>query len=202
MNKRTLEHHFAQARAAFTIQDYESAENLAGQILKELPGVAPPRILLGIIYGNTGRFAESENEFKRALEIDPVNAEALNNLGCLYRQVGRLDEAEKALQKALLQAGERSDIHYNLGNVYKQMGDIDAAISEYTLSISYDPHFALAYNNLGTLFEDTDGHVVIALCSKLLQADGGSKTRRPGTDDHDIIFHRFALDLIHHRYSH
>ena len=91
MNKKTLEDLFGRARSAFTIQDYEVAETTAREILQHAPRAVPPRILLGTIYSSRGRFAEAEAEFKRSLEIDPVNCEALNNLGCLYRLQGRLE---------------------------------------------------------------------------------------------------------------
>ena len=36
---------------------------------------------------------------------------------------------------------------------------------------------------------------------QLLQADGGGEAGRAGAHDHDIIFHRFALNLFHRQFS-
>ena len=47
------------------------------------------------------------------------------------------------------------------------------------------------------LFEQADGNIR----RQLLQADRRGKARRACADDHDIVFHGFALDLFHSRFS-
>ena len=47
--------------------------------------------------------------------------------------------------------------------------------------------------NFRTLFEKAHGDIG----RQLLQADGGGQPCGTGADDHDIIFHGLALDLIH-----
>jgi len=55
---------------------------------------------LGVTYAHMGRFDEAFKAYRRALEIDPVNASALNNMSILYENLGREAEARIALRAA------------------------------------------------------------------------------------------------------
>src|SRR5579864_1561883 len=64
---------------------------------------------LGALYYDTGRFADAETQFQRALtswsgmplDQDVARARALNNLGLVYLKTGRLKEAESVLSQVL-----------------------------------------------------------------------------------------------------
>ncbi len=47
------------------------------------------------------------------------------------------------------------------------------------------------------LFEHADGNVVTCFGGELLQPDRRGKAGGTGADDHDVIFHGFALNLFH-----
>ena len=47
--------------------------------------------------------------------------------------------------------------------------------------------------DLGTLFEDDDAHVLAGFCRALLDADRRRETGGAAADDHDVVFHCFAL---------
>ena len=51
--------------------------------------------------------------------------------------------------------------------------------------------------DLRALFQHADRDIG----GELLQADGGGEAGRAGAHDHDIIFHRFALNLFHRQFS-
>ena len=53
--------------------------------------------LLGGVYAQAGKFQESENAYKAALEKDPSNTTSVANLANLYIQSGRMTEGTKAL---------------------------------------------------------------------------------------------------------
>jgi len=48
-----------------------------------------------------GRYAEAENEFRKAVETNPYNDVAHNNMGILLLNQGRPDEAILWLEKAM-----------------------------------------------------------------------------------------------------
>ena len=52
--------------------------------------------------------------------------------------------------------------------------------------------------DLGSLFDQGDGNLTPFAFCELLQPNRGAETRRPATDDHDVVFHGFAFDSVGH----
>ena len=68
------------------------------------PGLAKIYVVKGsLLWTKERRFphVDAIDEFRRALAIDPDNAEALNELGKVLFHIGRLDEAVQSLERAL-----------------------------------------------------------------------------------------------------
>lgn len=55
---------------------------------------------LGVTYAHLGQVEEAFMAYRRALEIDPINGSALNNMSILYGNIGRDAEARVALRAA------------------------------------------------------------------------------------------------------
>lgn len=65
---------------------------------------------LGVTYAHLGRVDKAFTAYRRALEVDPVNASALNNMSILYENLGREAEARNALRAAV----ERTESPFTL----------------------------------------------------------------------------------------
>jgi len=85
-------------------------ENDLGTALKNLetattlaPDWSAGWVNLGVTYAHMGRVEEAFKAYRRALEIDPLNASALNNMSILYENLGREAEARIALRAAAQQ---------------------------------------------------------------------------------------------------
>ena len=65
---------------------------------------------LGVTYAHLGRADDAFKAYRRALEIDPLNASALNNMSILYENLGREVEARIALRAA----AERTESPFTL----------------------------------------------------------------------------------------
>lgn len=87
--------------------------------------------------------------YKRALELDPENADACNNLGVALRTLDRFAEAEVALRQAIRLRPASAGAYVNLGLVLRSLGKIDAAVAAFCKSIEIEPDLAAAHNNLG-----------------------------------------------------
>lgn len=84
----------------------------------------------GAMYERTKQYALAEQEFRKALEIDPDNASILNYLGyMLADQNVRLDEAHKLIQRALELDPHNGAYLDSLGWVYYRMGRLEEAES-------------------------------------------------------------------------
>lgn len=101
-----------------------------------------------------------------------------------YRQaLAKNDELEKQIDGLKQEQGEKeSRVAYNLGVIYGEKGKFAQAIKEYEKAISIDPANALAYYNLGILYENYSKEMKKAMeCyKKYLQL-------QPKSEDMDII---------------
>src|ERR1035438_9744997 len=73
----------ALAQTRLARKDVAGAEEALKQAAVQAPKSPEPRVYLGGFYQALGRTPEAEQEFRRALEIDPKNGPALLNLGAM-----------------------------------------------------------------------------------------------------------------------
>lgn len=73
----------------------------AERVTAEQPGLAPAWRLLALLEERNSRFEESARAYLKLIELDPLNAEAYNNLGTVYVTLVRYDDAVAAFRKAL-----------------------------------------------------------------------------------------------------
>ena len=59
------------------------------------------QVAFGLKVAQKGLWQEARFRFERAVELDPGNAAALNDLAVALEQMGEFDEARKAYEKAL-----------------------------------------------------------------------------------------------------
>ena|SRR6185436_7783192 len=62
---------------------------------------AEQQLRFGIDVARKGLWTEARFRFERAVELDPDNPEALNNLGVALEQQGEFERAKAAYEKAL-----------------------------------------------------------------------------------------------------
>jgi Flp pilus assembly protein TadD len=70
---------------------------------------------LAILYDRQGNFTKALEEYQKSLQLNPHDADLLNDLGYSYYSRGKLDEAEKALRQALACDGKHARAWVNLG---------------------------------------------------------------------------------------
>lgn len=77
----------------------------------------------GEIWGRyLNRLDRSEEYLEQAIQINPENASALENLGIVYGMTGRLDTSLELLMRALALEPENTRVMTNIGNTLSNMG--------------------------------------------------------------------------------
>ena len=112
------------------------AHNTEGQLLEE-----------------RGRLDDALAEYRRALEIDPENEGALNNVGNALFKLERYDDAIHHYE-AIFARGEHptevgARMHNNLGAAYLKTRRYDDAVTEFRRALAIDPTYVEPYYNLG-----------------------------------------------------
>jgi Flp pilus assembly protein TadD len=86
-------------------------------------GVRDARLLLGIVYKESGDYESAERELRVAERATPENGQVSLELGKLLLARGRLEEARGRLEKALAAMPDAGTVHYQLGILYRKLGE-------------------------------------------------------------------------------
>jgi tetratricopeptide (TPR) repeat protein len=97
------------------------------------------------------RLAEAIALHVKALEADPVAAQAHVNLISLYGRKGEHDSAQRHYHAALQLQGDHAGAHYNWGVLQADAGRLDEAAHSFRGALKVNPFHPQAHNNLGAL---------------------------------------------------
>jgi len=109
--------------------------------------VPSPRVDLGRIFLDERESRQAEDYFKKAIEIDPGNAEAYIGLGWLYHYREQSRAAEDGFRENL-----EIDPSADLGWIYLDLGRPQDAEDYFKKAIDLDPRNSRAYFELGRLY--------------------------------------------------
>ena len=103
-------------------------------------------------------WTRAEQEFKRALELDPNNANAHHWYSHLLLPMGRVDESLAESNRALQSAPLDLIMNVHLGWHYLYTRQYQLAIDQFNKSLEMDPNYAVARRYLGLTYEQTGQH--------------------------------------------
>ena len=102
---------------------------------------------LGIAYASSGRRADAERMFRRAMDLDPTNGLAHQNLGTLYLIANDLPSAETSLRAAIAIDPALAEAHTTLGVVLAQSNRRAEAVDAWKRAVELEPtEFKALYN--------------------------------------------------------
>ena len=90
---------------------------------------AEPHVAAGLVLENEGKFSDAEEEYKKAVALDP-SSDALTGLANLYMRGRQFPQAEEYLRKVVAAHPQQAAAHIQLGRVLVAEGKNDAAIGE------------------------------------------------------------------------
>lgn len=96
-----------------------------------------------------GHIDRAASVYRRILEADAENADALHLLGLTERQAGRTDQAVALITRAVQRAPAMVEARLNLANVLTQRGHRDRALAMWRSVLVLDPANAAAWHALG-----------------------------------------------------
>jgi tetratricopeptide (TPR) repeat protein len=88
------------------------------QLSVAYPQFAGPQLNLGLLYVKESKMTEAESALKAAVQINPANLQAGNELGIVERRLGKFADAEAAYQRTLAADPNYAPAHLNLGVLY------------------------------------------------------------------------------------
>jgi tetratricopeptide (TPR) repeat protein len=131
-----------------------AAIELTRQAIAAKDDVALYHSNLGEMLRLLGRPRDAIASGHRAIELEPNNPQAINNLGIAYFDIEDYASAEQCYRRALALDPAFAEACSNLGNALRTTKRLDEAVVAYNRAIALKPNYAEAYNNLGTALRD------------------------------------------------
>ena len=142
--------------------EYDASIAEEKQALKLDPKSFGARIILGHIYANLNKSAESIDLLKEACEIRPASYGAHRDLGIACLAAGKIDEAVSALKKATELKPKEEEAHLKLSILLSKKGNFRDAIAEAHEAVQAapgDPEAHLALANIVLESGDESGSI-------------------------------------------
>lgn len=165
------------------IKEYDKAINDFNTAMNLLPENTTKK-LRGIIYANRGKTYSRKKEYDNAItdlemavRINPRDYDAWYNLELVYKNKGRYYEAIKIVDDILGKVDDnewKSKLLMSRGDAYDRLKQYTTAISDYNMAIKFDDSNDMAYEKLGTLYNEhiRDYNKAILNLSKAVELDG------------------------------
>src|SRR6185369_16576211 len=139
---------------------YQDSETLNQIKSKKAQFIKNPKdydlaISIGDSLLNVGLYKESENYYKKAVNINDKNPQAHTKLAFLYRYQDFFSESEKEFNRAIELDPTSSYIYVDMGKLYRNWGKYDDAQRLFKKAIQVNPTDDTAYGyGLGFLYRD------------------------------------------------
>jgi TolB-like protein/Flp pilus assembly protein TadD len=140
-----VSHEYAGTPTSETIPPAKSYAERALAIDDQL---AEPHATLGSVHNMLWEYADSEREYKRAIELNPNYATAYHWYSIFLKDVGRYDEAASVIKRAQELDPLSSVIAVNISRLYQLQNNHEASIQNSLKIIELDPNFAPAHEFL------------------------------------------------------
>jgi predicted O-linked N-acetylglucosamine transferase (SPINDLY family) len=137
---------------------FADMERMARALMRSYPGAAILHELLGLALSGQLRHAEALDQLRRAVRIEPNDAQFWENLGLCQRQLEDFDRSEASLRRSLALRPRSVETLSALGSVLRALRRHDEAAEALRQALALDPnHFGARFNLAGTLLES--GHL-------------------------------------------
>jgi eukaryotic-like serine/threonine-protein kinase len=136
------------------------------QIDSRLPGA---HVTLGYLNLTLGKNDLALQEFQKALDIAPRDADAVGGLALAYEHGNRNAEAEANYKRAIALRPDYWDGYIGLGNFYDRQNRIQDAIAQYRRVIELTPDNTEGYSNLGAEYMELKDHKADAPAEEALK---------------------------------
>lgn len=137
-----------EARYADFQRNPEKTRQLREELVAKFPMEKRFHDNLGLLYQDRKLMQQAQQEFEKAIQLDPTYASAVNNIAYLFVDLGNYEKAIEFFQRyASLSPGDANPFD-SMAELYLVMGRLDESIARYSEAIRVQPSFSSAYKGL------------------------------------------------------
>ncbi len=115
--------------------DYAGALNQLLSLYEKFSGMPTLMVMIGNLYANKGNFDEAIFWFQKALQRDPCNENALNQLAHILEQEGQFEYANEYYQRLNKLQPNNPDVYCCLANTFYMSGNIEESVRHYKMAL-------------------------------------------------------------------
>ena len=145
---------FMKALESYNKKDFKNAESYCYKILSIDSYHFDSILMLANIAGMNKNLDQAKELLIKAIEIQPKNTTAINNLGTCYKELKQLDQAKNYYNKVLEIDPRHVNANYNLGVTFYELKDLKKAKSYLKKTIDIQKNYGFAFFSLGNVHVD------------------------------------------------
>lgn len=131
---------------------FDQARRDAEAVLRLNPNAAKAHVVLGMIEDFAGNEKNAQEEYRKALEIDPKDNQARLQLANAFLIDRKLDEARQEVDRALAMEPGSLVARYELARIERAKGDLQAALKDLEAISQQDPKWLQPHVELVSLY--------------------------------------------------
>ena len=132
-------------------KDYDEAEHLFDELIKDHPRYAMTYMMRGAMYIEMGDTTQAMNDYNQSITMDPYYPPAYGNRAILKYEEGDYDAALADLNEAIRLDPTESGYYINRGLVRYQLKNLRGAMADYDQVVHMDGNNRVARFNRGLL---------------------------------------------------
>jgi len=136
-------------------KNYNKVIEGCNKVLKTNPDTPYALNLCGLALQGKNNFLPSVGFFTKAIQIQPKNIAAINNLANSYKALIKLDLAEKLYLKALAIKPDYIQALNNYGNLKQLIGDFNFSIKLYNKALNINPKATSIMFSLASAYQES-----------------------------------------------
>ncbi len=189
-----IERDQAMADELLLKQKYADAEKLYRQALARNAKNVPAIVGLGMALGKQFKLDGAEEQFDKAIAIDPFNGMAhtgkalvlvnrlqSSSMTIIKQRDSMLKQAEAQAKEAISIDPHSPESHAMLGTVYREQGRLDEAANEFREATRLDPKYSDAFAGLGLVKLSQESLAEAAEnCRRAIQLNSGNPAAHYG----------------------
>ena len=135
-------------------QVWKSEESLWNDVIVKSPQKPRGYLNLAVLFSSQGKFDQAISIYEKALQLNPKDADPLNNMGNIYVARGEYEKALKIYDQALILDPKSETTLYNKAVLFHKLGQMNQAVVYYQKTLRMNPINDRAHYNLGALWND------------------------------------------------